>query len=59
MAKYAVLIDDVVSNIILADTKEIAEEVTGSICIEYTDENPAGKGDTWDGTNFTTPLEDN
>jgi hypothetical protein len=56
MAKYAVLIDDVVSNIIVADTKEIAEEVTGSICIEYTDENPVGKGDNWNGSEFTKPI---
>ena len=56
MAKYAVLIDDVVSNIIIADTKEIAEEVTGSTCIEYTDESPAFRGDIWDGTNFISPV---
>lgn len=42
MSNFAVLSGDVVSNIIVADSLEIAEAVTGSICIEYTNENPAG-----------------
>ena len=32
---------DIVTNIIVADSKEIAEQVTSQTCIEYTDENPA------------------
>jgi hypothetical protein len=59
MANFAVLIDDVVSNIIVADSKEIAEEVTTRTCIEYTDENPAGIGWTYNpetGT-FSPPEE--
>jgi hypothetical protein len=56
MATYAVLSENSVINIIVADSKEIAESVTRSECIEYTDENPAHIGDTWDGTNFVLPV---
>jgi hypothetical protein len=38
---FAVLSGNLVTNIIVADSKEIAEQVTGQTCIEYTDENPA------------------
>lgn len=56
MANYAVIKDGIVDNVIVADTKEIAETVTGLTCIEYTDENPAGIGWTYDGTNFSAPV---
>lgn len=56
MANYAVIKDDVVNNVIVADTKEIAETVTGLTCIEYTDENPAGIGWSYDGAEFTAPV---
>lgn len=55
MANYAVIQNDKVTNVIVADSKEIAEEVTGLVCIEYTQENLAGIGWVYDGTNFTTP----
>ena len=55
MANFAEIKEGVVTNVIVADTKEIAELVTGSTCVEYTDENPAGIGWTWDGTKFTDP----
>lgn len=56
MANYAVVQNDKVINIIVADSKEIAEEVTGLLCIEYTDESPAGIGWDWDGIKFTNPF---
>jgi hypothetical protein len=57
MANFAVINDGKVSNIIVADTKEIAEEVTGQICIEYTDENPASIGFGWNKeTGFEQPV---
>lgn len=52
---FAVISHNSVSNIIVADTKEIAEVVTGCICVEYTKDNPVGIGWTYDGTNFTSP----
>lgn len=41
---FAVIENETVTNIILADSKEIAEEATGTLCVEYTDENPAYMG---------------
>ena len=55
MKKFAVLSGNLVVNVIVADTIEIAEAVTGSTCVEYTNDNPAGIGWTWDGTKFTAP----
>ncbi len=39
--KLAVIEDSVVTNIIVAESVEIAEEVTGMTCVEFNDENPA------------------
>jgi hypothetical protein len=55
MANFAVIKDDSVINVIVADTKEIAEIVTGLICVEYIDSKPAGIGYTYDGETFTPP----
>ena len=56
MANYAVLNGDIVTNIIVADSKEIAEAVTNLTCVEYTDENAAGIGWKYDGVNFIAPI---
>lgn len=56
MARFAVLINNVVSNIIIADTKEIAEELTGLTCIEYTNENPVHFDYIWNGSEFIEPI---
>jgi hypothetical protein len=56
MANFAVLSGNQVTNLILAETKQDAELATGSSCIEYTAENPAGIGWTWDGINFVAPV---
>ena len=48
MATFAVVLNNIVSNVIVADTKEIAEQITGFSCIEYTQENPAGIGWVYD-----------
>jgi hypothetical protein len=49
MANFAVLNQtNVVANIIVAETQEIAEDVTKATCIEYTDENPAEIGWIYD-----------
>ena len=52
MATYAVIESGTVVNVILADSKEIAESIVGSTCIEYTNENPAMIGGTYDGETF-------
>lgn len=56
MATFAEIQNGVVTNVIVADTKEIAELVTGLTCVEYTDSNPAGIGWTYDGAEFTAPI---
>jgi hypothetical protein len=56
MANFAVLKDNVVTNIIIADTKEIAETVTEQTCVEYTENNPASIDWTYDGIKFIPPV---
>lgn len=46
MANFAVIEDGVVVNVILADSKSIAEEITGKTCVAYTTE-PAEPGGTY------------
>jgi hypothetical protein len=55
MANFAVIKNKVVANIIDAPSKEIAEEATGFTCIEYTNENPAYIGWTYNGDQFIDP----
>lgn len=52
MKTFAVVNNNIVINIIVANTKEIAEEITGFTCIEYTEKNPAGVGWKFDGEKF-------
>lgn len=44
MANYAVIENNKVINVIAADTKEVAEEVTGFTCIDVTDGWDYGNG---------------
>lgn len=39
--KLAVIEESVVTNIIVAESVEVAEEVTGLTCVEFDDNNPA------------------
>ena len=54
MANYAVIEHAIVINAIVADSKEIAEEVTGRLCIELPDD--FGVGSIWDGEKFIRPT---
>jgi hypothetical protein len=45
---FAQILGDIVVNVILAETQADAELATGTTCIEYTDENSAGIGWTYD-----------
>jgi hypothetical protein len=56
MATYAVIKDGKVTNTIIAESKEVAESVVGSTCVEYTEENPVGVGYLYNGTVFTAPA---
>ena len=48
MATYAMMGGNVVSNIIMADDKEATEAALNCKLIEFTPENPAGIGYTYD-----------
>jgi hypothetical protein len=56
MANFAIMDGNIVFNTIIADDLATAEALTGQVCIEYTDENKAGIGHTYDGTSFTEPY---
>lgn len=56
MANFAIIEDGKVTNTILADSKAIAEEVTGKTCVEYTSANPAYIGLGYNGTTFEQPA---
>lgn len=53
--KFATIFQGKVQNIIEANTKEIAEQVTGLECISYTEDNPAHIGLGYDGEKFEQP----
>jgi hypothetical protein len=53
--KFVIIKDEIVENIIVAESKEIAEEVTGKTCVEYDDANPAHIGLGFNGTVFEQP----
>lgn len=57
MPNFAVIEDGKVINTILADSKAIAEEVTGKTCVEFTNDNPACIGLGYDGTTFEQPIQ--
>ncbi len=49
MKNFAVInSENKVINVIVADSKEIAEELTGLFCYEYTEQFPAGIGGDYD-----------
>lgn len=52
---FAVIENGIVTNIIVADSKEVAEEVTQKQCVEYFESNPAVIGLGWDGSTFEQP----
>ena len=54
MANFAVLDGQEILNIIVAESKAIAEEITGKTCIEFTNE-PAQIGGTYVNETFIPP----
>lgn len=58
MTNFAVIHNGIVSNVIVCDTKEMAETLTNAVCVEYTDDNPAAIGWTYDETTgkFSAPV---
>ena len=60
MATYAMMAGNSVTNIIMADDKEATEAALHCTLIEYTAENPAGIGWTYDPDTgkFATPVSE-
>lgn len=58
MATYAMVNGNAVSNVIVADDKEATEKALNCKLVEYTAENPAGIGWTYDEVTgkFTAPV---
>ena len=52
MKNFAVINNGEIENIIVAESKEIAESVTEKECIEFTLDNPAEVGGSWNGSIF-------
>lgn len=58
MKNFAVLNENnIVENIIIAESKSLADELTGKNCVEYDSTNPAHIGGTYDGSTFSNPFE--
>ena len=56
MPNFAVIENELVINVILADTKDIAEEITGLTCIEFNlENNPAYIGGKYQNGIFSHP----
>jgi hypothetical protein len=56
MSNFAVIENGKVINTILADSKTIAEEVTGKTCVEYTVDTRVSIGFDYDGVTFIAPV---
>lgn len=55
MPNFAVINNNQVINLIICESKELAESITNFLCIEYTSENPTDIGWNYDGTKFVNP----
>ena len=52
---FGVVVNGIVENIVVADSKEMAEMATGKPCFEYTADKPAFLGLGHDGKEFEQP----
>lgn len=55
MKSFAVLDQNIVINTIISDSKEDAEQTTNTTCVEYTSENPAIIGGSYENGVFLAP----
>jgi hypothetical protein len=56
MSNFAVIKNRVVINTIVAESKEIAESVTGLQCVAYEENDNVLINGTYDGTSFHPPV---
>jgi hypothetical protein len=61
MSLYAVVTNNIVINVIVADSQEIAEEATNMTCVEIPEGQSVGTGFTYINGEFISPpvVEDN
>ena len=52
---FAIIENNLVENIIVAESKTVAEQITGKTCVQYTKYNPACIGLGYDGETFEQP----
>lgn len=57
---FAEILNGTVINVVVAESKPIAELVTGHLCVEYTADNPAGIGWKYDDKteSFSAPQDE-
>jgi hypothetical protein len=55
MANFAIVVDGVVENCIIADSIEIAQEITGKLCVGYEQTDSVSVGFTYSDGVFTNP----
>lgn len=58
MAKFAVIDKNIITNIVVAETKHDAEEATGLLCVEYTDDNPLSINQILDEKTIASSIEE-
>jgi hypothetical protein len=56
MKTFAIIEDGIVTNVIVAETKKQASDITKQECVEYTESNPAHIGLSYDGNQFEQPF---
>lgn len=56
MANFAVIKNNKVINLVTCDSKELAQQITGQTCIEYSDSDFPTIGLGYDGTKFEKPT---
>lgn len=55
MPNFAIVVDGVVENCIVADSIEIAQEITGKLCVGYEQADSVSIGFTYNNGVFTNP----
>jgi hypothetical protein len=55
MANFAVIQNNIVVDLIIAESEDIATSLTGLQCVQYGEEERIGRYWEYDGTKFTNP----
>lgn len=60
LKRFAIIENNIVNNLIVCDSKELAEELTGLLCVEIFPEKTASPGDLYDpeSDTFILPSSD-